>query len=627
MAEEFRTLDEALELAFKGKRGKGVGEGSKIKFMSTKEVLEEYGKPLSELNDEVEFKKFWKWLIGRTKTGTAQGHAQNIRRFIEVSKPHKNYFNILWEDNMRVLTTIDEVGSKIGAGNLAKASNMEGYIKSINEAVVGLHKEAIKVPKTAWRSRSLKNFILMQSSSGPRMTELINLVSKHGYDSEMQTLFGVSTKGPTPANIDYDLGEFHGKVIEDQTTIAKSKNYEFIEDLHKQSRGKLKKFHDIWPYGQDTLSKQVKNYLKPIFEKNNVKWVEFNPNTSKKIEYDFKTKYLRNQFVKMAVLTSKNEMSADRMIGHKGSSTKVRSYPGTTDISAAEARALHVKGESPFTTRGQDLDTFWGRNFARTQGHNPLELAKKMGVDLSNTDFVNNYKPSTNKEIQYTKKVFKNVNTDINFNNQIDSTVDIKIDPTKKVVTEPPIIIHTDDIISDKPIIKPLSKTEIINRELDILNEEFSAEGIEKRERLAARKGIGQDLQEATPAEIKKVAAETGVDINTPSGKTKISSILRKIGRKLPFVAIPLGTYAAYTTLSRPAEAFEAPEGGDLASLFGFKTGEERQKARAAYQQFETLPFVPFFIPPAEDIFPTEEEKKLEEEQTSRQMSALFTGA
>ena len=87
------------------------------------------------------------------------------------------------------------------------------------------------------------------------------------------------------------------------------------------------------------------------------------------------------------------------------------------------------------------------------------------------------------------------------------------------------------------------------------------------------------------------------------------------------------GTIAAGTTLKTDASEFEAPEGGDLASmLFGLKSGEDRQKARAAYQQVESLPFVPMFIPPAEDVFPTEQEREEEREQTGAQMEALFTG-
>ena len=85
--------------------------------------------------------------------------------------------------------------------------------------------------------------------------------------------------------------------------------------------------------------------------------------------------------------------------------------------------------------------------------------------------------------------------------------------------------------------------------------------------------------------------------------------------------------YSAQTLLT-PSEAFAAPEGGDLASkVFGLESGEERQAARAAYQTLETLPSVPMFIPPAESVFPTEQEREEEREQTGAQMEALFTGA
>mgnify|MGYP003146657055 CR=1 FL=1 len=639
MDEEFKTLDEAFELATKGVRGKGVSPKTINKFVSAKKILEDYGKPLSELNDEREFKKFWKWLTKKTKTGTAQGHAQSIRRLIEVSKPHKFFKNILMEDNMRLLTKLDEASGKgaIGAGSLAKASNMEGYIKSINEAVVGLNKEAIRSPATAWRSNSLKNFIIMQSSSGPRMTELIKLISKHGYDPEMQTLFAVSTKGVSPANIDYDLGEFHSQVIADQTAIAENKNYKFTETRQPKQFGQIKKFHDIWPYNENTMATQTKKHLTPIFKKNNVKWVEFNPETSKKVVHNFQTKHLRNQFVKMAVLTTKNDMAADRLIGHKGSSTKVRNYPGTLDISAAEARALQIEGETLMTTRGQDLDTFWGRNFARTQGHNPLELSKQMGVDLRNTDFVNSYKSPTPKEITHSKKVFKDVNTNVNFNNQIDNKVDGKLDTNlfkKGAITTSPLITDPEDITPTKPKVKGLSQVDLIKLDIDMLDEEFSAEGIERRERLAARGVTAEhNLQKATPEEINKAVIDTGADIKTPSGKAKVMRALGSIGKKLIWPAgVYLGWEASKATLGMPTEAWAADptEPKDytdqaMSGLFGIDTPEEKQKARAKYERIEA--FLPMVAPPSYVLFPTEKEKEEQEEAASEQMSALFPGA
>ena len=519
------------------------------------------------------------------------------------------------------------------------------------------------IVKAALRDASVKNYFLLHGLTGVRGEEALDITirpaseldikrGKRPYRINDGIIRNLGLKGTTgggkriKAGKPYQLGNFHQGVMADQIRIAtlnqglvqSSRSYTPTGQGYKTSFTK-----ELWPVGEKQMHTDLRNRLWPYLKENKVEWLHEDTSVRK----PFQVKMLRDQFSRMMKTTVDNDSTRlNAAMGHSQGTVTSKFYSkGGIPQNQLDKWNKNLAPELRKTghTVASDLDAnvkfFYGDVF----GDNTADLSKRWGVNTSGTHFE---KLPIETSIEHKMIKFKNtkpgaliVADDITSIEDIESSFRVNREEATKNVTK----LQEDFVIGNlEPEIDPKVKTEpdYVRGLKDAFDKHGEIGKIRKKKLAQTRKtilGKTSDLTMPTPptiiveanqVEIDKAIAETGADINTPSGKVKINKVLGAIGKKLPFVAIPLGTWAASQTLSTPAEAFAAPEEGDLASkLFGFETGEQRQKARAAYQQFETLPFVPMFIPPAEDIFPTEEERRLEEERTSEQMSALFTGA
>ena len=519
------------------------------------------------------------------------------------------------------------------------------------------------IVKAALRDASVKNYFLLHGLTGVRGEEALDITirpaseldikrGKRPYRINDGIIRNLGLKGTTgggkriKAGKPYQLGNFHQGVMADQIRIAtlnqglvqSSRSYTPTGQGYKTSFTK-----ELWPVGEKQMHTDLRNRLWPYLKENKVEWLHEDTSVRK----PFQVKMLRDQFSRMMKTTVDNDSTRlNAAMGHSQGTVTSKFYSkGGIPQNQLDKWNKNLAPELRKTgyTVASDLDAnvkfFYGDVF----GDNTADLSKRWGVNTSGTHFE---KLPIETSIEHKMIKFKNtkpgaliVADDITSIEDIESSFRVNREEATKNVTK----LQDDFVIGNlEPEIDPKVKTEpdYVRGLKDAFDKHGEIGKIRKKKLAQTRKtilGKTSDLTMPTPptiiveanqVEIDKAIAETGADINTPSGKAKISKVLGAIGKKLPFVAIPLGTWAASQTLSTPAEAFAAPEDGDLSSkLFGFETGEQRQKARAAYQQFETLPFVPMFIPPAEDIFPTEEERRLEKERTSEQMSALFTGA
>ena len=344
----------------------------------------------------------------------------------------------------------------------------------------------------------------------------------------------------------------------------------------------------------------------------------------------FKVKYLRNQFSRLMEATVDGDVhKVGRSMGHVQGSTKEKFYsrvPISNKSLQEMQKKIPVENRKITTSVASDLDNMIKTVFGDSFERNTSELSRQHGIDKVKGEVgINNKSPEQfNLNLKESTVTLDPVNTgDIEeVQNNIQSTKEVST-AAKKNVESLQETYKTTGKIPEGPMApkgKPPTKAQIAD---ELIEDFWSAEDVDK-----SKSNIGHNMQEATKEEVNKIVADTGADIKTPSGKAQVVKALGMIGRKLPVIGAGFGAYGAITTMKADAAEFEAPEGGDLASmLFGLETGEERQKARAAYQQIESLPFAPMFIPPAESVFPTEQEREEEREQTGAQMEALFTGA
>ena len=488
MADKLKPLEEAFDLALKGDKGKPISTDAGRKILKTKKYLENYfdetGTTFNQLNTEKGAKKFWDWLTPKTnirgESAANKNNADSIRNLINKAKPHSNAINVFQEKNVRQ-NILGLIPQEVGLVNKARAKDMTRYIEAINAAVMDLEQEAIDNPKTAWKSRSLKNYILMNTSTGIRQAPTANLITRHGFDKEMGTLFDVSKKSARAVRVDYELGEFHNAVLRDQAAIAERQDYKFTETNPKEL-GKIKKFNDIWPYDSKALSKQVQQHLKPFFRIHGVEWVAFNPETKKLEDFtkNFSTKMLRNQTARIAVAMFGLER-ARRFMGHGGGGTLEKSYLGAGDVTSKEMKALGSAG-ARIDTLADDLDRLWGSVFATGQGQHPKVLGDAIGIDLKNTNFTKDYIPTSQDKIQKAT----------NYANTQSTKLDMEVKDVVKSLKKAGDVAKEGVEALQKPIPKTSAdikkaRSKVIADEIKNALDEFSDEAIYERERAAAR--------------------------------------------------------------------------------------------------------------------------------------------
>tara|TARA_R100001244_G_scaffold27612_1_gene27274 strand:+ start:45 stop:2168 length:2124 start_codon:yes stop_codon:yes gene_type:complete len=154
---------------------------------------------------------------------------------------------------------------------------------------------------------------------------------------------------------------------------------------------------------------------------------------------------------------------------------------------------------------------------------------------------------------------------------------------------------------------------------------------LQKRSKLI---DAGNRLDNQTPAtqgEIDKVVKETGADMNTRAGRNSIRKFFKGIGKYMPFVSFAAGLYTAKQIRKMPPEVFgeeaftidEGPHAGQqdmrgqVLSLFGIDTDEERQDFRVAYEKISgALPRQLSLLPPGSIIAPTIKESEAEKQHT-----------
>ena len=639
----FKTLSTAI-YAGKAAGNKGEARSAHTFHESLRTVINK-GKSADKAN-VLQNKNLKTWLdTALPKGGEGLGEARYMpsddNGYLKATNTSVKNTNMRVEDIIKPWDTAETLAEKIRSGDLKP-----------------------HIVKAALRDASVKNYFLLHGLTGVRGEEALDITirpaseldirkGKRPYRIEDGIIRNIGLKGTTgggkqvKAGKPYQLGNFHQGVMADQIRIAainqglvqSTRSYTPTGQGYKTSFTK-----ELWPVGEKQMHIDLRNRLWPYFKENKVEWLHEDTSVRK----PFQVKMLRDQFSRMMKTTVDNDSTRlNAAMGHSQGTVTSKFY-SKGGISQNQldkwnknlAPNLRKTGYTVASDLDANVKFFYGDVF----GDNASDLSMKWGVNTLDTHFASLPIDTSNIEdkmfkFKTTKPGALIVADDITSIEDIESSFRVNREEATKNVTK----LQDKFVMGNlEPEIDPKVKTEpdYVQGLKDAFDKHGETGKIRKKKLSQKRKtilGKTSDLTMPTPptttveanqVEIDKAIAETGADINTPSGKAKINKVLGAIGRKLPFVSIPLGTWAASQTLSTPAEAFAAPEEGDLASkLFGLETGEQRQQARAAYQQIETLPFVPMFIPPAEDIFPTEEERRLEEEQTSEQMSALFTGA
>jgi hypothetical protein len=477
----------------------------------------------------------------------------------------------------------------------------ESVLKKIEDGTIKPYQA-----KKAIQDLSIKNYFFMHGTTGVRGEENLDisirkdLTSKEIYDGKRPynvsdgIIRNINIKGGGQG-IAYPLGNFHQGIMADQIRLANINRY-------LVSNGKIKQsfVRELWPFNRQhmnkTLSKNIRVYF--LDKRHPVKWIHDNTGETD----SFKVNMLRNQFSRLArTSVDENDDRLLRLMTQEQGNVTTRFYsrsPVDPESLKQFQQNMPESQRKITTSTATDLDELVKFYYADGMGTSPAETSRSFGANTVNTRFdslpsvpedqviermsrLNNAKVVLEKPDQF-KEVFSSSETKDFPQADKDKTIDNIADMQDEYK-------QTGNIVSKSTKTAEPEYLQSFGNALD----EHGSRGVRKRKRL-----------------------------------DKALNAAGKIGKKLPFVGTVLGAGYSLQTLSTPSEAFAAPEGGDLASkVFGLETGEERQKARAAYQTLETLPIVPMFIPPAEDIFPTEQEREEEREQTGAQMEALFTGA
>ena len=516
-------------------------------------------------------------------------------------------------------------------------------VDTLNEKVINGMVKPNQINK-AIRDLSIKNYFILRSTTGLRAPEVLDITLKKGiseqdikagkrpYRLEDGIVRNIGLKGKRSMKINYPLGNFHQGVIEDQIRLA-ALNKALVQSTsfptYNQSFTK-----ELWPNARKEMHTKVGNGVRPYFLESGMDWMHEDTSVTK----PFKVDYLRNQFSRLMEVTVDGDThKVGRAMGHVQGTTKDTFYsrvPISNTSLESMQKNIPEEGKKIVTSTATDLDDMVKLVYKDAYQRTTSDLGRSYGID--------SIKGEVGKVVKSTENFSENLSNTIGTQDPVDSE-DIKnaqknITDTKKVSNKAKDnlkilqeeYVKTGDVVNAPIKGKSLSS----KQKAEKLLEDFYSDDVDDIEFFdrennvpETKSNVGHNMRDATEEDVNKAVTETGADIKTPSGKAQVIKALGMIGRKLPLVGVAFGTIAAGTTLKTDASEFEAPEGGDLASmLFGLKSGEDRQKARAAYQQVESLPFVPMFIPPAEDVFPTEQEREEEREQTGAQMEALFTG-
>lgn len=504
----------------------------------------------------------------------------------------------------------------------------------------------------AIRDLSLKNYFILKSTTGLRATEILDMTvrkniseqdikaGKRPYRIEDGIVRNVGLKGQNPMRINYPFGNYHQAVMEDQIRLA-ALNKALVADRRPPFGDNYNQSftNELWPNNRQDTHRKLGNNLRPTFLEYNMEWMHEDTSITK----TFQVKMLRNQFSRLMEATvDGNTHKIARSMGHVQGSTKEKFYsrvPISNKSLQEMQKKIPLEARKVTTSVASDLDnmikTVYTDSFERTTP----DLVREHGIDRVKGEIgkkvttpeqfnLNLQQASVTEDPTPKTEDVKEIESRIQNEDKISKAAQQNVLSLQDNYKNTGVIPEGPQTPADKPLTKKQEAKKVIEDLYTNFGEDEYRQDIEIVKKQPEGTMIGHNLQEATSEEVDQIVKDTGADIKTPSGKAQVVKALGMIGKKLPVIGAGFGAYGAITTMKADAAEFEAPEGGDLASmLFGLETGEERQKARAAYQQIESLPFAPMFIPPAESVFPTEQEREEEREQTGAQMEALFTGA
>jgi len=289
--------------------------------------------------------------------------------------------------------------SSVRKTSLTYAPNTKGYLKSINEVVIELTKKGD--PK----SLSLKNYIIMQTTAGLRGEQLIQGVKKHSYSVDTATFRNVITKGTaegTTALANYELGDVHKQVINQQVDLAKKAGW---------SNG-------LWHTNTNTMNDQVSNLLKKQFLKNGVKWIYTATGESK----PFSVGDLRNQTSRI-FYTFSNADKLGRFMGHAPKTIGEKFYAGD-GLSKVELQTLGSDTSKIVTSLADDLDNLYKTVYGDLLGHNISDNAKLHGINIQGTSLEDiPIEPKKSIKGKVDQLSGKNISLDIQLE-EIDSRLD-----------------------------------------------------------------------------------------------------------------------------------------------------------------------------------------------------------
>jgi len=242
---------------------------------------------------------------------------------------------------------------------MSHTPNTRGYLQSINAAVIELTKRGDP------RSLSLKNYIIMMTTAGLRNEHLVQGVTRHNLSEEgiFRNIITKGTGAGKKVHQNYEVGEAHSKVLNQQRDLARQQGWQ----------------NKLWHTDVGSMKRQVVAFLKPIFKKNNVNWIDNRTGNAK----SFTMGDLRNQTSRI-FLTFHDSNRLTRFMSHAMKGIGEKFYAGT-GLGRSELATLGRRVTKAATTLGDDLDNMYKLVFGDLLGHNITDNAKKHGINLSGT--------------------------------------------------------------------------------------------------------------------------------------------------------------------------------------------------------------------------------------------------
>ena len=403
MAEKYLTIKEAYEKTIKT----GNPDNVATKTRAYKAIINSGYNPTDSVKILTTDKASKNLLDKKFVAGRYQG----IRQIINEGGAKK--INPFEEVEVRKQANLTGQSS-VRKTSLTYAPNTNGYLKSINEAVIELTKKGDS------KSLSLKNYIIMQTTAGLRGEQLIQGIQKHGYSADTATFRNIITKGTsqgTSSLANYELGDVHRQVINQQVDLAKKHGWK----------------NGMWHTNTNTMNEQVSNLLRKRFKKNGVRWIYSATGESK----SFSVGDLRNQTSRV-FYTFNNADKLGRFMGHAPKTIGQKFYAGE-GLSKIELQTLGSDTSKIVTSLADDLDSLYKTVYGDLLGHNIADNAKLHGINIQGTSLEGvPVEPTKSIKGKVDQLSGKNISLDIQLE-EIDSKLDktlADIEAKEKAIAE-----------------------------------------------------------------------------------------------------------------------------------------------------------------------------------------------